>query len=192
MSCKVIFSILAGFALIASPAFAAEKYVIDPDHTSVAFSIQHEQWSKYQGIVREIAGTILFDRENVPASSVHVEMKTSSVDTLNTDRDFEGHGFGFLTEKKTPTMVYDSTAVEKTGDKTGKITGNLTMAGVTHPVLLDVTFNGDGMSNWDAKNRVGFSATGRLSTADFDMHGFANLNIGPELVFTIEVEATKQ
>src|SRR5262245_29488372 len=74
---------------LAGPTLAADKYVIDPEHVSVNFSMQHSKWAKYQGTVREIAGEIVFDKENVRASSVHVEMATKSIDTLDKARDAE-------------------------------------------------------------------------------------------------------
>ena len=69
------------------PSFAADKYVIDPQHVSVSFSMQHSKWAKYQGTIRTIAGIILFDREDVTRSSVQVEMASASVDTLDAARN---------------------------------------------------------------------------------------------------------
>jgi polyisoprenoid-binding protein YceI len=180
------------FATVTAPSFAAEKYRIDPEHVTVNFTIQHMKWAKYQGTIRTITGDIVFDRENVTASSVRVVMPTDGVDTLNLARDAEARSFGFLNVVRSANITYESTGIEKTGDKTGRIMGNLTMAGVTRPVTLDAVFDGEGVSSWDGKMRVGFSATGRLDTGDFGMSGFADLNIGPKLDFTIEVEGTKQ
>jgi polyisoprenoid-binding protein YceI len=180
------------FAAVTAPSFAVEKYRIDPEHVTVNFTIQHDKWAKYQGTIRTITGDILFDRENVTASSVRVVMPTEGVDTLNVSRDVESRNFGFLYVAKSPNITYESTGIEKTGDKTAKIMGNLTMATVTRPVTLDAVFDGEGVSSWDGRMRVGFSATGSLDTGDFGMSGFADLKIGPTLDFTIEVEATKQ
>ncbi len=86
-------SIIAGVLLVlislTGPAIASEKYRIDPEHVSVNFSMQHSKWAKYQGTVRKIAGTIVFDKERVENSSVEIEMEAKSVDTLNVERDFE-------------------------------------------------------------------------------------------------------
>jgi polyisoprenoid-binding protein YceI len=142
--------------------------------------------------VLTIAGIILFDREDVPKSAVKVEIATASVDTLDPARDAELQGYGFLEGYNNPKMTFESTLVEKTGDKTGKIVGNFTMAGVTKPVSLVVIFDGEGRSDWDGRMRVAFSATGAINTNDFGMTGLVPLDIGPELNFTIEVEATKR
>jgi polyisoprenoid-binding protein YceI len=69
--------------------------------------------------------------------------------------------------------------------------GDLTMAGVTKPVTLNVIFVGEGKSEWDGLNRVGFSANGSLNCNDFGLTVLQQYDIGPKLDFTIEVEATK-
>ncbi len=183
---------LSTVALV-QPAFGADKYTIDPEHVSVNFSMQHMKWAKYQGTVRSILGQIVFDKEDVAGSSVHVVMATKSIDTLNTAREEElfSPSGGFLDAAKFPRMVFDSTSIQKTGDNTGKIVGNLTMAGITREIQLDVIFDGEGRSSWDGLMRVGFSATGTLNVGDFGLTGLTEMNIGPALDFTIEVEATR-
>jgi polyisoprenoid-binding protein YceI len=183
---------LSTMALV-QPVFAADRYTIDPEHVSVNFSMQHMKWAKYQGTVRSILGNIVFDKEDVAASSVHVVMATKSIDTLNTAREEElfSPSGGFLDATQFPRIVFDSTRIQKTGDKTGKITGNLTMAGITHEVTLDAIFDGEGRSSWDGLMRVGFSATGTLDITDFGLTSLTELEIGPKLDFTIEVEATR-
>jgi polyisoprenoid-binding protein YceI len=74
---------------------AADKFVIDPTHVWISFSIQHNVWAKTLGLFRDVKGEILFDKDNVAASSVTAEIATMSIDTLDEDRDFEVK-FGFL------------------------------------------------------------------------------------------------
>ena len=177
---------------LAGDGWGADKYVIDPDHVSLNFSMEHSKWAKYQGTVRTITGTIVFDRDNLANSSVSVKIPTPSIDTLNKQRDVELlHAPGFLEADDNPVVTFESVSVEKTGEKTGRVVGNLTLAGKTKPVTLDVIFDGEDVSDWDQMHRVGFSATGALNTSDFGLTGLAGLDIGPELAFTIEVEATK-
>jgi polyisoprenoid-binding protein YceI len=181
---------VAVLSVLASPSLAADKYRIDPEHVSINFSIQHSKWAKYQGTVRSVIGEILFDKDDVTKSTVTVEIATASVDTLEANRDAELQGGnGFLNASAFPKITFKSTGIERTGDKTGRIRGNLTMAGTTRPVTLDAIFDGEGVSE-DGLMRVGFSATGALNTNDFGLTGLRTLNIGPELDFTIEVEAT--
>jgi polyisoprenoid-binding protein YceI len=180
-------------ATLVGPTYAADKYLIDPTHVWVNFSIQQSPWAKYLGAFHDIKGVILFDKDNFAASSVQAEIATASVDTSNQSRDGgELQTKGFLNGFAFPKITYESTRVEKTGDKTGKIKGDLSMAGVTMPVTLDVVFNGEARSTWDGRMRVGFSATGSINTNDFGMTGLVPLNIGPQVDFRIEVEATKE
>jgi polyisoprenoid-binding protein YceI len=97
----------------------------------------------------------------------------------------------FINGQEFPKITYESIDVKKTGDNTGKIIGNLTMAVTTVPAALDVIFNGEAKSRFDNKQRFGFSATGKLSTDDLKMTELPALNIGPEVNFVIEVEAPK-
>jgi polyisoprenoid-binding protein YceI len=184
-----ISAVWAGFAT--GPSFAADKYTIDPEHVYIQFSIEHHPWAKYLGAFHDIKGTILFDRDNVAASTVRAEIAAESIDTSNTSRDAELRASGFLYSSKFPKITYESTGIEKTGEKTGKVIGNLTMAGITVPVTLDVIFNGEAKGRFDNISRVGFSATGKLSTDDFKMTELPFLQIGPEVNFAIEVEAPK-
>ena len=188
----MVLAAVAVWAALFGPSFGAERYRIDPEHVSVNFSMQHSKWAKYQGTIRSIVGAIVFDRENISASSVQVEMLAASVDTLDKTRDAELQAYGFLQGSEFPKITFESTTVEKTGDRTGRIIGDLTMAGVKKPVALHVVFDGEGKSGWDGLMRVGFSATGSVNTNDFGMTGLAALDIGPELDFTIEVEGTRQ
>ena len=82
--------------------------------------------------------------------------------------------------------------VEKTGDKTGRVTGDLTLAGVTKPVTMDVTFNGAADSMFSGIRTVGFSAKGTLNAADFMINGLSTLKLGPSVDFAIEVQAVKE
>jgi polyisoprenoid-binding protein YceI len=183
---------LSTVALV-QPVLGADKYTIDPEHVSVNFTMQHMKWAKYQGTVRSILGQIVFDKEDVAASTVHVVMMTESIDTLNKAREEElfSPSGGFLNAKEFPRIIFNSTGIQKTGERSGKIVGDLTMAGITHEVVLDAIFDGEGRSSWDGLMRVGFSATGTLNVSDFGLTALTEMNIGPALDFTIEVEATR-
>ena len=183
-----ILSAVSCLSLFLEPSLAADKFTVDAEHVSVNFTIQHSKWAKYQGTVRKIEGEIYFDKTDVSKSSVKITMTVASIDTLNVPRDTELQGIvGF----EFPNMTFESTGAQKTGDKTGIVTGNFAMAGVVKPLTLDVTYDGEGVSDWDGRMRVGFSATGSLNTNEFGLTGLAHLDIGPELKFTIEVEGYK-
>lgn len=175
---------------LANSSSASSDYTIDQEHTTVSFRVGHGKWSKYQGIVRKVMGKIVFDKEHIERSTVQVEMNAMSVDTMNVGRDFEVQGYGMLEAAKNPKITFTSTSVEKTGENTGTIVGNMGMAGVTRPVTLAVIFDGEGLSPWDNAQRVAFSAAGTINTSDFGFKDLIRLEIGPMLDFSIEVEAT--
>ncbi|MGB8313934.1 MAG: YceI family protein [Aestuariivirga sp.] len=89
----VIASALLALMAFIPPGFASNNYTIDLEHVTVSFTVRHSIWAKYQGMVRKIAGTIIFDKEHIENSSVQVEMDAMSVDTLDVNRDNELQGY---------------------------------------------------------------------------------------------------
>src|SRR5260221_6092738 len=127
MFCKVILSGIAlSVAALPGPSFAADKYIIDPQHVWVNFSIQQYVFSKALGRFKDVKGEIVFDENNVAASSVRAEIVTESVDTGDEGRDDEVK-FGFLRSDRGPSITFVSTGVEKVGEKTGRVTSELTI-----------------------------------------------------------------
>lgn len=178
--------ILAFAALtFSSTAFAADSFKIDPVHTWVNFTVSHGGWAAASGQFRTVSGDILFDGDDVTKSSVQVEIDASSVDTNNDARDKHLASPDFFNSAEFPKITFESTSIEKTGDNTGTIVGNLSMLGASKPVTLNATFNkSDG-------NKVGFSAVGELTPGDFGMAKVAGFGMGPNVKFVIEVEAKK-
>lgn len=179
--------------LAAGSVQAADSYAFDPQHTWVGFSINHAGWAKAHGKFAAVSGQIVIDRDDLSKSSVNVEIDTASIDTNFADRDRDLQGPDFFNAVEFPTMTFVSTAVEPTGDTTAKVTGDLTLIGVTKPVTLEVTFNGEKPLPWDANVfKSGFSATGTVLPADFGMAKVAAFGLGPDVVLNLEVEAIKQ
>ncbi len=155
--------------IAAGPANAAE-YAIDPAHTQANFRINHMGFSTIWGRFNEESGVIVFDPDNVEASSVDIVIQTASVDTNHHDRDEHLRSPDFFNSAEFPEMTFKSTSITKTGENTGTMTGDLTLLGVTKPVTLDVVFNKVGTYPWDDSTEVvGFSATTVIDRADFGM-----------------------
>lgn len=174
-------------------ALAADTYKIDPQHAWVTFTANHAGWSKAHGIIKAVAGDIVFDKEDVTKSSVKVEMDAATIDTNFADRDKDLNSPDFLNTAEFPKITFESTKIEKTGDKTGKITGNLSLIGVTKEVTLDVVWNAEQPLPWDAKViKSGFTATGTITPGDFGMGKVAEYGLGPSVDLAIEIEAIKQ
>ncbi|MCC7167161.1 MAG: polyisoprenoid-binding protein [Rhodospirillales bacterium] len=190
MSRKVLVAALA-LAALSAPALAGEKFPLDPSHTSIYFIHSHFGFSKMIGRFNESSGEIDFEKDNIPASKVKVVIKASSIDTNHAKRDDHLRSPDFFNVKEFPEITFVSTGIEKTGERSGKLMGNLTMVGVTKPVVLDATFNKDDISPPSKKFTIGFSARGKIKRSDFGMK-YGVPNLGDELEMLIETEAVRQ
>ncbi|PZQ44735.1 MAG: polyisoprenoid-binding protein [Micavibrio aeruginosavorus] len=188
---KTLLGLLAVAALFGSTtAHAADTYAFDPTHTSVIWSAVHFGNSSPHGIFSNIEGSLTLDEANPAASKLDV---TVPIDKLATGIDkFNTHLLSkdFFNVAEFPTAKFVSTKVEKTGDKTAKVTGDLTLVGVTKPVTLDVTFNNKGINPMNKKETVGFSASGVIKRSEFGIK-YALPNVSDDVVLEIEAEANK-
>ena len=179
---------LGGFQ--AGPAVAAD-FAIDKAHTNIVFMVTHLGYSRMIGRFDDFKGDLTFDPKNVEKSKVNVTINTASVNTHHEARDKHLRSPDFFNAKEFPQMTFVSTGIEKTGDKTGKILGNLTLLGVTKPVALDVTFNSmrkHPLPQYKGIMTTGFSARTKIKRSDFGMK-FALGGIGDEIDIMLEVEA---
>ncbi len=169
---------------------------IDTAHSEITFSVRHMMISKARGRFDEFGGTINFDEENPSASTVDVTIQADSINTRNDDRDGHLKSADFLNVAEYPTITFTSTKVTPTDDDEGKLTGNLTIAGVTKEVTLDVEYAGQALSPWGATS-AGFSGSTKIDRRDFGLTWNAALETGGVLVgndikIEIELELVKQ
>lgn len=182
----------AALAFLATPVLAADTYQIDTSHTYLGFEISHLGFSTTYGRFTDVSGTIDLDEENPEASSVDVKIVPSSVYTGDEKRDEHLRGEDFFNVAEFPDMSFKSTSIEKTGEDTGKITGDLTMHGVTKPVTLDTTFTKKGdYPMQEGMKAVGFNATTSLKRSDFGIDKYVPM-VGDEVTITISLEAQRQ
>ena len=142
---KLAKALAAALVLLTAPvaARAVDTYAFDPEHTWIGFSIPHSGWANALGKFATATGEITIDRDDLSKSSVTVRIDVASIDTNLEQRDRHLLNPDFFNSVEFPTMDFASTAVEVTGDNAAKVTGDLTLIGVTKPVTLDVTFNGE-------------------------------------------------
>ncbi len=190
------------FVLAASslPSLAAPReYRIDPEHASFGFLVSHIGYQNVLGMFREVAGSFRFDEEKQEISDVTVTVKTASVFTNHEKRDEHLRKEEFLWTDKYPEMTFTMTSAQKTGERIGKITGNLTLRGVTKPITLDITLNkvgeypfGGGL--FAKPNYVaGISARGTFRRSEWGvLYGTDNGWVGDEVQLIIEVEGIRQ
>jgi polyisoprenoid-binding protein YceI len=175
----------------AGHALAAD-YAIDKQgqHAFVNFKISHLGYSWLYGTFKDFDGSFSFDEKNPEASKVNVTLNTASVDTNHAERDKHIRSDDFLSADKHPTATFASTSVKSTGEGTADITGNLTLNGVTKPVVIAAKFVGQGNDPWGGY-RAGFEGSTRLKLKDFDIEK----DLGPassEVELIISVEGVRQ
>ncbi|MBA4209159.1 MAG: hypothetical protein C0454_06490 [Parvibaculum sp.] len=182
----------AGLAFLATPALA-DTYKIDTSHVYVGFEVDHLGFSTTYGRFNDVSGTIELDEENPEMSSVEVKIDPASVDTGHAERDEHLRGADLLNTAEYPEMSFKSTGIERTGEKTGLITGDLTLHGVTRPVTLDTEFTRKGTYPMTEEKIevIGFNATTTIRRSDFGMDKWLQM-VGDELPITISFEAHKQ
>ena len=184
----------AGIALGALPAFAEPVNLkLDRSHLYIGFQVSHIGYSTVHGRFNDATGELTFDKDKPEASAVSATIQTKSVDTNFEARDKHLRTADFFDAEKFPTMSFKSTKIEKTGESTGRLTGELTLLGVTKPVTLDVTFTRIAEHPFPAYKKVltaGFSARGKIKRSDFGMTKFIPA-LGDEIVLMIDVEAVR-
>jgi polyisoprenoid-binding protein YceI len=189
---------VALLSLMIGPAFAASvapkgAYALDPEHTQILFAIKHMGLSTFYGRLGKASGTIDFDQAAPERSALRVEIDTTTIDTHVPELDNSVPNSLFQADKF-PTAGFVSTAITKTGANTGTVTGNLTIAGVTKPVTLAVTFNGGrGTGEPLQPYRIGFDATATIKRSDFGLtHVIWTGFVSDEVTLLIEAEAERK
>jgi polyisoprenoid-binding protein YceI len=175
---------------------AASTWNIDPVHSAIHFSVRHMVVAKTRGRFSKWAGQISFDPRNPAGSSVQVTIEPASIDTGDAQRDGHLRSADFFDVEKFPQATFKSTRVEGNGGDQYRITGDLSIRGVTRPVSFDATFEGAGKDPWGGE-RAGFSASTSIDRRHFGLEWNKALETGGLLVgekvdLTLEVEAVKQ
>ena len=185
---KKTFAALALGSMIFAGQAAAADYVIDREgqHAFVNFKISHMGFSWLYGTFKDFEGSFSFDAEQPEASQVEVTLKTASLDSNHAERDKHLRSDDFLNVAKHPTATFKSTSVKSTGEGTADITGDLTLNGVTKPVVIAAKFIGEGDDPWGGY-RAGFEGTTTLKLKDFNI----KMDLGPasqtvDLIISVE------
>lgn len=181
---KISLALALGLSLSAAPLMAqtpppatgaaavqAGSYKLDANHTQVIWSVDHLGFSKLYGMVGSMSGTLQIDPANLSAAKVEVDIPLSGLTV--TSPGFAKHlaSADFFETEKFPTAKFVSRTVEVKGEE-ATITGDLTLKGVTRPVVLNAKFYGAGVNAMNKARTVGFSATGTLKRSEFGL-GYA-------------------
>lgn len=190
MNRAFLIALAAGVALItpvaasASDPVQAGSYAVEPSHTRIQFAIDHLGLTNYYGDFTGASGTLLLDPGAPANSKVDIAIPVASVSTTNAKLDDELRSAQWLDAGAFPTIHFVSTRVVPAGDGHAQIFGDLTLHGVTRPVVLTAQFHGAGVNPIDKAYTVGFDATAQILRSDFGVKNYLPL-LGDALTIRI-------
>lgn len=187
------------FLLTAAPARAEfERYVLDPEHVSVGFLVEHVGYAKTLGMFRKVAGEYRFDAEAGRLEGLRIEIDAASVYTAHDKRDEHLRSGDFLDVKRFPKLVYVGRSAKRTGERSFLIEGDLELLGRRRPVTLEATWNKSapyplGLAPLQRATVMGVSARGSFRRSEFGMmYAVENGWVGDQVELIIELEARRQ
>jgi polyisoprenoid-binding protein YceI len=181
----------------AAPQPPAGQYVMDPTHTSVVFRVSHMGFSHYTARFSRVDGKLQFDPQQPAAMRVEANIDPTSLELNAPPPGFlqQLMGKGWFEAAQFPQITFRSTKVERVGEHAAQVTGDLTLHGVTRPVVLEVTYNGGyPPNNFDPGGaRIGFSAHGVLKRSAFGISAGipapgSSMGVGDDVEVAIETE----
>jgi polyisoprenoid-binding protein YceI len=181
-------ALLFGRAAMAEPA----RYELDPEHTTIAFLVEHIGYAKTLGQFLRATGGFTFDDDLGAVSAVRIVVATDSVNTHHDARDRHLTSADFLDSGRHPEMTFTAESAQRTGDSF-VVTGALTLLGTTRPLSLEATLNKNARYPIGDRTEVlGISARGTLKRSEFGMsYGVADQLVGDDVEIIIEVEARR-
>jgi polyisoprenoid-binding protein YceI len=197
MKSWILKSAIAIAIVTALPVLArADTWKIDPAHTNVEFTVRHMMISNIKGQFQKTSGTIATNGSDPASAKIDATIDATSIDTRVEKRDMHLKSPDFLDVAKYPTITFKSTKVEADGPGKWKVTGDLTLHGVTKPVVLEVEGSGPPIQVM-GRTRAGASATTKIKRSDFGLTWNQALEsggvmVGDEVAISIDVEAIKK
>ena len=145
------------------------SWQIDPTHSQVTFSVRHMMVSTVKGQFKVLSGVLEIDEQHPEHSWVEAHADAASIDTRDAQRDAYLRSADFFDVKAYPTITFKSTQVKPLGDRAYRVTGNLTMHGITKEVVFDVDYSGQ-FKNLPGLQRAGLSARATINRTDFGLN----------------------
>ena len=174
------------------PATLTGTYAIDPTHSRIGFVARHAMVTKVRGSFNEFEGTGYFDAEDPSSSRLQLTIQAASIDTRNADRDGHLKSNDFFDMENHPKISFTSTAVEQVGTENYRVTGDLTIKGVTKPVTVDFEYTGTAVDPF-GNTRIGLEGKTVVNRKDWGVNWNAALEAGGVLVsekVTLEFEVS--
>ncbi len=191
-------SVAALAATLSLPAAAATStWQIDPNHSAAQFAVRHLAISTVRGAFTKVNGTVQLDDKDISKSSVEVTIDADSVDTRVPNRDKDLRSDHFFDAQKYPTITFKSTKVEQVEPGKLKVTGDLTIHGVTKPVVLDVEGPTSAVKDPWGNQRAAANATTKINRQDYGVKWNATMDggglvVGDDVTITIDLEMVQK
>lgn len=188
---KTLITLFTAVGLLAFKP-VADNWTVDSAHSKLGFTVTHMLVSDVEGQFKNFTATITSSKDDFSDAVVELSADVASVTTDNDGRDNHIKGADFFNAAQFPKMTFKSTSFQKTGDKTYKVTGNLTLKGVTKPVVLDATFRGVYTNQMNKKTVAGFKVSGTVKRKDFGIGAnFPSAAVSDEVTLVANTEFIK-
>lgn len=185
---------LVAILAVPSPA-AVTTWQIDPAHTAAGFSVKHMMISTVRGQFKGVTGTVNWDDQDISKSSVDVIIDANTVDTGEAKRDADLKSANFFDVARYPTITFKSAKIEKISAAKMKVTGELTIRGITKPVVLDVEGPSGAIKDPYGNTRAALNATTTINRMDYGVKWNAKLDggvvVGDDVNINIDLEMIK-
>jgi polyisoprenoid-binding protein YceI len=186
MRISVLTAVVA-LAVILPAAAQTQSWNIDPAHSAAQFSVRHMGISTVRGSFTKVSGTVQYDPANPAKTTIDATIDAASVDTHVDKRDSDLRSPNFFDVAKYPSLIFKSKKVEAAGSGKMKVTGDLTIHGVTKEVVLDVEGPSDPVKDPRGNLHLGASASTTINRKDFGVNGAAAM-VGDDVPITIDLE----
>jgi len=188
---KTLITLFIATALLSFKAVAPATWTTDAAHSKLGFTVTHMMVSDVEGTFKNFSATITASKDDFSDATIDMSADIASISTNNDQRDTHLKSPDFFDAAKFPKMTFKSTAVKLSGDKTYKVTGNLTLRGVTKPVTFNAVLRGT-YTNQAKKTVAGFKISGTINRKDFGVgSNFGNAMVSEDVTLIANAELVK-
>jgi len=184
--------LIAVFILAGTSLFAQTKWIVDKAHARIGFTVTHMMLSDIDGNFKTFDASITASKDDFSDGVFEINIDATSINTDNESRDKVLRGDQYFDVAKYPQIKFISSGIAKTADKKYKLSGNLTMHGVTKAITLDLILNGTSTSIRTHKPVAGFKVTGTINRKDFGIGSVPSAMVGDDIQLTANGEFGQQ